>query len=189
MLSPSEGELLIDGRAVTDLQPASYHDRLGAVFQDYGQYRGLTIADNVRLGDPARDEPVDNALRMAGLQETPPDTMLGRDLDGTELSGGEWQKVAIARGLYRGRDILVLDEPTASLDPLAEEAVFRRFLEMAENRTTIVVTHRIGTAALARRVVVFHEGRIVEEGTHQELLALNGRYATMYAAQAEWYRR
>ena len=189
LIRPSEGTLQYNDTPLSDLRIEEYRDGIGAVFQDFVQYRGLTVGDNVRLGDFESKTAVEPALSDAGFSAHTPETMLGRDLDGKELSGGEWQKLAIARGLYRNRDILVLDEPTASLDPLSEEEVFRRFLSMTEGKTSIIVTHRIGSAALANRILIFDAGRIVEEGTHDQLIANNGKYARMFAAQAEWYDR
>ena len=149
----------------------------------------MTIADNVRLGDFSNDEPVEKALAKSGFTARESETMLGKDLDGTELSIGEWQKLAIARGWYRDRNFLVLDEPTASLDPLAEEEVFKQLIMMSEDKTTILVTHRIGTASLADRIVVFDSGKIVEEGSHENLMKQDGKYSKMFKVQAEWYKR
>ena len=187
MLTPTRGDLLGNGESVLDQVPDSHRQLFSGVFQDYGQYRGLTVGENVSLGDSSDGVP--DALERAGFSAASPDALLGRDLHGTELSGGEWQKLAIARGLYRAREVMVLDEPTASLDPLAEEAVFRQFLEVAKNRTAIVVTHRIGSASLADRIVVFRDGKIVEDGSHDQLMEHNGHYRMMFEAQAEWYQR
>lgn len=189
LLQATEGEVWYNDAKSGESPVAQYHDRFGAVFQDFVQYRGLTIGDNVRLGDFDAERSASASIESVGFASHPIDTILGRELDGVELSGGEWQKLAIARGLYRNRNILVLDEPTASLDPLAEEEVFKRFLAMAEGKTSIIVTHRIGSAALANRILVFSAGRIIEEGSHAELLELNGMYAAMFAAQAQWYAR
>ncbi len=189
LLSPSSGSIMYNGKNVESLNRESYYHILGAVFQDYGRYTGMSIGDNIRIGDFSKEEPVETALHKSGLDGMAPETMLGKDLHGTELSVGEWQKLAIARGWYRVRDFLVLDEPTASLDPLAEEEIFKRLIKMSADKTTILVTHRIGTAALADRIFVLDRGKIVEEGRHKELLKRKGKYAVMYAAQAEWYHR
>jgi ABC-type multidrug transport system fused ATPase/permease subunit len=116
------------------------------------------------------------------------DTVLAPDLGGVDLSGGQWQRLAIARTGWRDAALLVLDEPTAALDPLAEVAIFRRFAELAAGRTTILVSHRLGMARLADRIVVLEHGCVVESGSHDALLAQNGEYAAMWEMQARWYR-
>jgi ATP-binding cassette subfamily B protein len=105
------------------------------------------------------------------------------------LSGGQWQKLAISRAYYRDRDFIVLDEPTSNLDPLAETEVFKKYIAMTEGKTVIMVTHRISVASLAERVVVFKDGEIVEDGSHDDLLSNNGEYARLYSTQAQWYDR
>jgi ATP-binding cassette subfamily B protein len=117
------------------------------------------------------------------------DTVLSPDLGGTDLSGGQWQRIAIARAGIREASLVALDEPTAALDPLAEVAIFGRFADLAANRTTILVSHRLGMARLADRIVCIEHGRIVEEGHHDDLVSRPGsRYAEMWEAQARWYR-
>ena len=113
--------------------------------------------------------------------------MLGKDVGGTDLSGGQWQKLAIARAMYRDRDFIILDEPTSNLDPLAETEVFQKYISLAQDRTVLFVTHRISVASLAGRIVVFKDGRIVEDGTHQQLISQNGEYARLYREQSKWY--
>ena len=125
-----------------------------------------------------------------GDRETFPsglDTMLSREFDGVDLSGGQWQRVALARGFYRDSDLIVLDEPTAAIDPIEESAIYKKFVEIAEDKTAIIVTHRMGSAKIARRIVVMREGKIAEIGSHDQLLLLGGLYAHMYSAQAGWY--
>jgi ATP-binding cassette subfamily B protein len=113
---------------------------------------------------------------------------LGRQFGETELSGGQWQRVALARAFVRDAALLALDEPTAALDPLAELALFERFVELVDGRTAIMVSHRLGMARLADRVLVLRDGQIVEDGPHDTLVARCGPYAAMFAAQAQWYR-
>jgi ATP-binding cassette subfamily B protein len=115
------------------------------------------------------------------------DTLLGPDVGGVDLSGGEWQRVALARAFLREAQVLVLDEPTAALDPLAELAVFERFADLAHGRTAVLISHRLGMSRLADKVIVLQQGRIVEEGTHDALLRARGQYAALFAAQARWY--
>ena len=117
------------------------------------------------------------------------DTMLGKEFaGGQEISEGQWQKLAIARVYLRDTDILVLDEPASALDALAELEVYRRFLVLSEGKTVLLISHRLGSARLADRIVFLHRGVIVEQGTHEELIASGGPYAELYRMQAEWYR-
>ena len=115
--------------------------------------------------------------------------MLSPEFDGTDLSGGQWQRVAIARGLYRANGFIILDEPTSAIDPVEETRIYRQFARLAEGKCALVVTHRIGSARLADRIVVMDGGRIVDIGTHEELIARPGQYARMWEAQAQWYER
>ena len=117
------------------------------------------------------------------------DLMLSREFGTRDLSLGQWQRVAIARRLFREYDVILLDEPTASIDPLEEQAVYERFMEIAAGRTTILVTHRLGSARLADRILVMRDGRIVEDGTHERLLERGELYYEMFSAQAAWYER
>lgn len=192
MLQPSGGEILINGINAKDLNAADKYNSMASVFQEPARFTTFTIADNVFLGDvdKERDEKaIDNALAFAGFEGADKDAMLGKDIGGTDLSGGQWQKLAIARAYYRNRDFIVLDEPTSNLDPLAEAEVFKKYIDMTKGRTVIMVTHRISVASLADRIVVFKDGKIVEDGTHDELLKAGGEYARLYSTQAQWYDR
>ena len=117
------------------------------------------------------------------------DTMLSREFDGTDLSGGQWQRVAIARGFFRAHKIIVLDEPTAAIDPIEEAKIYRRFAHISKNKTAIIVTHRLGSAKLADRILVMKSGRLVEQGTHADLADAGGEYARLYKSQEQWYNR
>jgi len=185
------GDLDLAGGSRDDLW-----DQAAAVFQDYTRF-ALSLGENIGLGRAERmdeTEEVGRAARQGGadvIADRLPEgygTLLTREFSGgTELSGGEWQRVAISRGFMRNAALVVLDEPTASLDPQAEADVFRRFLTMAGGRTTVVVSHRLGSARLCDRILVLQEGRLVEHGTHDELLSRAGEYARMWALQAQWY--
>lgn len=113
--------------------------------------------------------------------------MLSREFDGVDLSGGQWQRVSIARGLYRLHDLIVLDEPTAAIDPLEESRLYEKFAEISKDKTSVIVTHRLGSAKIADKIVVLDKGKVVETGTHQELLANKGQYSEMYESQSSWY--
>lgn len=136
------------------------------------------------------------ALNLAGFYEhhgttvgVGLDTMLAREFGGIDLSGGAWQRVAIARGLYRPHDTIILDEPTAAIDPIEEDRVYRMFLNSTQGKTAIIVTHRLGLARIADRILVMERGHIVQDGSHAELIAVPGTYARMFHSQAAWYVR
>jgi ATP-binding cassette subfamily B protein len=198
LYEPTEGRIVLGGRDLRDWDPDDLRRRFGVLFQDYNQYQ-LKVRENVGLGsvDHLEDLPriaraverggaSDVVSALAGGLEAP----LGRWFqEGTELSGGQWQKIALARAFMREEaEILVLDEPTASLDAEAEHAVFERFRALARGRTTIVISHRFPTVRMAQKIVVLDHGSIVESGTHDELVAKGGKYARMFALQAEGYR-
>ena len=208
MIEPSAGDLLINGESAAAIMPASHYNGMSAVFQDPAHYHTFTVADNVRLGDTlcqlgdagkaadsvggektGDDVRIAAALQAAGFSGADPEALLGKDIGGTELSGGQWQKLAIARAYYRNRDFIILDEPTSNLDPLAEADIFRRYIDLSRERTVVLVTHRISIAALCDRIVVFAGGHIVEDGSHAELIARGGEYARLHAEQSQWYVR
>ena len=153
------------------------------------------MAKNRVLSDKTAKDILLRALREGGVPEelwqSPDglDVMLSREFGTRDLSLGQWQRLAIARGLFREHDTVLLDEPTASIDPLEEQALCERFMKIAARRTAIIVTHRLASARLADRILVLDGGRIVEDGTHQQLLARRGLYHRMFTAQAAWYRR
>ncbi len=198
LYEPTEGRILLDGKDLREWDVAALRARFGIVFQDFNQYQ-LSARDNVALGDPPHSEDearIERAVDEGGAAEVVAalprglETALGHWFkDGTELSGGQWQKIALSRAFMRqDADILVLDEPTASLDAKAEHRVFERLRALARGRTTIVISHRFPTVRMADRIIVLERGRLVEEGTHDELIAAGGRYARMFELQASGYR-
>ncbi len=198
LYEPTEGRIVLDGRDLRDWPRDALLRRFGVLFQDYNQYQ-LKVRENVGFGsvENMEDLPrIQRATERGGAGELVSslagglDAPLGRWFqNGTELSGGQWQKIALARAFMReDADILVLDEPTAALDAEAEHAVFERFRELAEGRTTIVISHRFPTVRMARQIVVLDHGSIAELGSHDELVARGGKYARMFALQAEGYR-
>ncbi|MDX6516397.1 MAG: ATP-binding cassette, subfamily bacterial [Gaiellaceae bacterium] len=196
LYEPQEGRITCDGIDIRDFPAAAWQRRIGAIFQDFLRYE-LTLRENVGYGavELADDTDVVNrALERGGAAELRDsldhglETMLSREYeDGTDLSGGQWQRVAIARALMAvegGASVLVLDEPTANLDVRAEVEFFGQFLELTRGLTTIVISHRFSTVRRADRVVVLQQGRIIEDGTHAELVALGGLYAELFELQA-----
>lgn len=192
VIQPSGGELKINNIDIDKINPQSRYDILSTVSQDPARYTTFTVGDNVFIGDTKRerdDVDIDRAISFAGIDDVDSTTLLGKDIGGTDISGGQWQKLAIARGYYRDRDFIILDEPTGNLDPLAETEIFKKYLEMSQDKTVIIVTHRISIASLADRIIVFSDGKILEDGTHQNLIENDGEYSRLFASQARWYNR
>jgi ATP-binding cassette, subfamily B, bacterial len=196
LYDPAAGRITVDGTDLSDLDLAAWRSRIGVLFQDFARYQ-LSVADNIGLGAPAyaQDrELLQAAAAKAGaldlIASLPHgwDTVLSREYEGgVDLSGGQWQRIALARAMFAvqaGARVLVLDEPTAALDVRAEAELYDRFLELTDGLTTILISHRFSTVRRADRIVVLHGGAVVEDGTHDQLLAAGGRYAEMFTLQA-----
>ena len=188
LYAPDSGTLTFSQRAQNDT--TSEKPTASAVFQDFTKFL-LPVRDNVGFADLNRmqdDNRMRHTLDRAGStfsQEL--DTWLGHEFGGRDVSGGEWLRLAVARGLFRQSQFVVFDEPTAAIDPVAEVEMIRELLTKDESRTTLVISHRLGVARLCDRILVLDEGQLIEDGTHEELLAMNGLYAEMWNAQASWY--
>jgi len=194
---PTRGRILLDGTDIARFDPDAYRSRFGVIFQDFFRYE-FTLRENIAVGnitnltdedrivEAARKSLADQVIRemTAGL-----DQQLGRRFyRGQELSGGQWQKVALARAYMKDADVMILDEPTASLDARAEYEVFKRFIGLTRGRTSIIISHRFSTVRMADRILVLEDGRIISLGTHEELMEEGGLYAELFNLQAAGYQ-
>ncbi len=196
LYDPTEGEIRYGGVDLRDMDPSDLRSRIGAVFQDFVRYQ-FTAAENIGLGNPdhvddrARIEEAARRGGAAGVIDALPqryDTVLGGWFErGHEISAGQWQKLAVARAFMREAEVLILDEPTASIDAESEHELFQRFQELAADRTAIVISHRFSTVRIADRIAVLHGGRLEELGPHQQLVEAGGRYAHLFQLQAQGY--
>lgn len=196
MYEPTNGSITVGGQKVYDILQ-TVRDMISVVFQNFGRYEA-SLRTNITIGDTEKIPSDEGIMRLA--KRTGADMIIDEQpgrLDeevgsfsarGNNLSGGQWQKIALTRALYRDKSrIIILDEPTAALDPVAEADLYRNFAKLTGDKTTLLISHRLGIATVVDRILVFDGGRIVEDGTHEELLALGGVYAKLYEAQAAWY--
>jgi ATP-binding cassette, subfamily B, bacterial len=197
LYDPAEGQVLLDGVDLREYNLEDLYREVGVIFQDFMRYE-MTARENIAVG---RIELIDNLplLQQSAHKSLADDVvaklpagyeqMLGRRFDGgVDLSGGEWQKVALARAYLRDAQVLILDEPTSALDARSEYEVFQRFAELTEGKMALFISHRFSTVRMADRIVVLENGRIAEEGDHDALTQLGGRYAEMFELQAASYR-
>ena len=198
LYDPSAGKILIDGIDLKKFDLNQWRQQIGVVFQDFCRY-SLTVGENIALGDLTALEKLEKlklAASEAGIAdkidrlENQYQTLLGKQFDGTELSGGEWQKIAIARAFIREKrsQLLVLDEPTAALDPRSEYEIYNRFSELVQGKTAILVTHRLASVSMCDLIMVLKAGKLIELGTHRELLQKQGEYAYLWQIQAQAYQ-
>ena len=197
LYDPTEGQILLDGVDLREYDLEDLHREIGVIFQDFMRYE-MTASENIAVGrveelgnsallqDAAHKSLADEVIaRLPGEYEQ----MLGRRFEGgVDLSGGEWQKIALARAYLRDAQLLVLDEPTAALDARSEFEVFRRFADLTAGKTALFISHRFSTVRMADRIVVLENGRVIEDGSHELLTRLGGRYAEMFEMQAASYR-
>jgi ABC-type multidrug transport system fused ATPase/permease subunit len=196
MFDPNLGRISIDGTNLAE-NPALAREAVSVVFQDFAHYEA-TLRENITISDKhcnASDDEIMELLHKINVDDVVAEQPNGLDeLVGSfsekanNLSGGQWQKISIARAAYRqDAKIMILDEPTSALDPVAEAQLYRNFADLTGDKTTILISHRLGITSVVDRILVFKDGRIIEDGSHKQLMAKNGHYAEMYRAQAQWY--
>ena len=198
LYDPTSGTILLDGHDIREYDVNELYAMFGMIFQDYGKY-AVSVSENIQFGDLGRDAgeaEIHDAAEHADADEfinALPDaynTPLMRYFEdnGIELSGGQWQKLAIARAFYSDSDILILDEPTASLDPMAEQEIFNQFNELRADKTSIFISHRLSSTTITDTILVMENGKIIEQGSHRELMELGGQYNKLFTMQAARYK-
>jgi ATP-binding cassette subfamily B protein len=192
LYDPTQGAVMYGNESLNHYSDTSRFSGVSAVFQDFTKYK-LSIEDNIKISNITSKVTIKDAIEKADINlpdlKINSDTILSREFGGQDLSGGEWQRIAIARGLYRPHDLIVLDEPTAAIDPIEEANVFDSFKRISAGKTCIFVTHRLGSAKIADQIIVMEKGEVVEEGEHKELIDLKGKYYDLFKSQAQWYER
>lgn len=196
LYDPTSGNITLDGEDIRNYDISELYAMYGIIFQDFGKY-ALTVGENIHFGQVGREY---NANEIAAAAKMGDATFIDRlpqkfdtplmrwfDDDATDLSIGQWQKLSVARAFYSDSDILILDEPTASLDPIAEQEIFNRFDELRQDKTTIFVSHRLSSATVANKIVVLEYGKIIEIGNHSQLMNARGRYYELFSTQAKRY--
>ena len=192
---PEKGEIYYDNISLDELERESLYQHISAISQNFVAY-SLTLRENVAISDLKKisdDSIITDTIRNVGLNELLNSSdglemQMGREFGGAELSGGQWQKLAIARGLFKPSKFIILDEPTSALDPIIETEILKQFIEIAKNKTAIIISHRVGLCKLADKIIVMKDGQICEIGTHSSLINNNGEYQRLYTSQEQWYR-
>ncbi|MCI9051804.1 MAG: ABC transporter ATP-binding protein [Lachnospiraceae bacterium] len=190
MLKPKEGICVWGkGKKRDTLKERSILEHISAAFQIFGKYK-LSVKENLIISSPEKreEDKIEEALKWADL-DLKKEMVLGREFGGEELSGGQWQRIALARCYYRDREIVFVDEPTSAIDPLEELNIYQKLLELTKDKTVVVVTHRLGVAKNVDKILVLEDGKLVETGTFDELQKMDGVFAKMWEEQAKWYRR
>ena len=195
LYQPDAGVILLDGIPLKEYASEDLRKKTSVVFQDFAKFY-LSIRDNIALGDLSKDQKdwIESAAQKAQVDdfanELPQgyDTLLGKHFDGgVELSGGQWQRISLARAFARDADLIVLDEPSSALDPIAESHLYERFRDLTNDKSALFITHRLGSVRIADKIIVINDGKIVGVGSHNELMAAEGDYAVLFRTQAENY--
>ena len=197
LYDPTDGVVLLDGEDIRKYDLKELYEIYGTIFQDFGKY-AVSAKENIYYGDINNE--IDNQAIYEASKSSGADDFIDKfpkkydtplmkyfEDDGTELSIGQWQKLSVARAFYSDSDIMILDEPTASLDAMAEQQIFQQFERLTENKTSVFVSHRLSSATTADNIIVLEYGQVVEQGTHKELMALNGKYYELFSTQAKRY--
>jgi ABC-type multidrug transport system fused ATPase/permease subunit len=195
---PTEGQILIDGKDIREYDLVNIRKIFGVVFQDFSSY-AFTVRENIGMSDYENlndENRIKYAAEMSSAYEFIKnwekgfDTYLTKqfEMDGHELSGGEWQKIALSRAFFKEASIMILDEPSSNLDPEAEYQVFEHFANLCKDKGAIFISHRLSTIVMTDRILVLENGKIIESGSHNELMKINGKYAYLFNLQAEKYR-
>jgi ATP-binding cassette subfamily B protein len=196
LYEPSCGNVMYGDTDINEINTKSINVNTSGVFQNYIKYQ-MELFDNIIISDYRKNpstEYLDSICNMVGINPYTSkfpktyNTMLSREFDGVDLSGGQWQRIAIARAYYRGHNLIILDEPTSAIDPIEEANIYNQFMNISRGKTSIIVTHRLGSVRLADKIVVLSNSQIAEIGTHEELMGINGIYHKMVKAQSHWYK-
>lgn len=202
LFAPTSGQVIYDGISIDKVKRKNVYSNLSIVCQNFMKYK-ISLRNNVVISkdfyeyeeeNKANDSKIQKLLEKVSINlqqkefDNGIDTILAREFDGVDLSGGQWQRISIARGIHRPHSLIILDEPTAAIDPVEETNLFNMFAKLSKDKTSIIVTHRMGCAKIADKIIVMGKGKIVEMGSHEELLKKSGMYCAMYKSQSQWYQ-